>query len=68
MVLAKPLRIPTLQRILEFISEDVMVVSRPDFKLVEQSNKIQWIPIKDGAMQATNNENMSICRYQLLIE
>ena len=48
MVLAKPLKILALQRILEFISEGEMVVSRPDYVLVEQNNKIQWAPIKKG--------------------
>ena len=46
MILSKPLKIRSLQLLLEFVSENGPVVSRPGCQLEEYNNKVQWIPIK----------------------
>ena len=44
MILSKPLKIHSLQRILDFVAENGPVVSRPDCQLVEHGDKMRWVP------------------------
>ena len=47
MILSKPLRVHSLELLLDFVleSEGQLVRSRPDCKLVEHNNKMQWAPV-----------------------
>ena len=44
MILSKPLKIRSLQLILDFVAENGPVVSRQDCQLVEHGDKMQWVP------------------------
>ena len=43
MILPKPLKIRSLQLLLEFIWENGPVVSRPDCQLEEHNDQMQWV-------------------------
>eukprot|EP01036_Dinobryon_divergens_P061674 gene61674-biopygen14791 len=42
MILSKPLKIRSLQLILDFVAENGPVISRPDCQLVENGDKMRW--------------------------
>ncbi len=46
MILSKPLKIRSLQLLLDFVSEDGQIISRPDCQLEERNDQIQWVPTK----------------------
>ena len=47
LILSKPLRVHSLELLLDFVLEGdgQPVLSRPDCKLVERNNKLQWAPV-----------------------
>ena len=49
MILSKPLRARSLELLLNFASSDgVPVVSRPNCKLVEVNNQMQWTTVRSS--------------------
>ena len=43
MILSKPLKIHSLQLILDFVAENGPVISRPDCQLAENGDKMRWV-------------------------
>ena len=44
MILSKPLKIRSLQLILDLVAENGPVISRQDCQLVEHGEKMRWVP------------------------